>query len=261
LQFISQREDYRHYNILKNYLTYLEEDVKKSLSNVPELTVKNGLKLHSLLKNEYAKILNNKVWAYTLNLGKEDKIPQIGTKTAGVGAVIFNKDGKKMLIVQEKANHLGGSRKYPTGSVKKNESLMAGLFREIQEEVSLAKKDLDVIGEAGYWETPGSGIYKDGCDIFHLYALKYKGEEKTIIYQKSELQDALWIDVDEFIKEKEKTYKPSAELIKVAKALNEGRLLKTSAKPVIIKGFEYMDLYIPEINNPDELFFEFGKYE
>jgi hypothetical protein len=33
LQFISQREDYRHYNILKNYLTYLEEkeDVEKKI--------------------------------------------------------------------------------------------------------------------------------------------------------------------------------------------------------------------------------------
>ena len=56
-----------------------------------------------------------------------------------------------------------------------------------------------------------------------------------------------------------KSITSSAEFIKVSRALNEGCLLKTSAKPVIIKGFEYMDLYLPEINNPGELIFEFGK--
>ncbi len=68
---------------------------------------------------------------------------------ASCGAFIVNKNRQAVLSFERKG--LPGSRQLPQGGVKVYETPLDGIYRELEEETGIKRKDLKLIGEYPEW--------------------------------------------------------------------------------------------------------------
>ncbi len=115
-------------------------------------------------------------------------VPTAKNYTVGVGAVI--RDENKILVVKDKFNT---GYKLPGGHVDNNEPLKEALKREVFEETGI-HAELESIVNLGHF-TKG----QFGESIIYIVCTAKALTKEISIYDDSEIIEAKWIDVDEFL--------------------------------------------------------------
>ncbi len=128
----------------------------------------------------------------------------------GVGIVIFNKDGR-ILLIQRNKPPLKGSMSIPGGKVELGEKLEDAIKREVKEECGIDVKVKDLIFVAENIQRDDNGRVK-----YHYVLLDFWGitEEKGIFPQKEEIGDWAWVKKEEI--EKYNLWEKTKELIEKA---------------------------------------------
>ena len=106
-----------------------------------------------------------------------------------VGAVIFNTDGKFLLLKSHKFN---GQFVVPGGHIELGESMEQALRREIMEETGLTVRDIELVDlqEFIYDEI----FWKKRHFIFHDYRCRTDDSKVTL---NEEAQEYLWVTLEE----------------------------------------------------------------
>ncbi len=117
-----------------------------------------------------------------------------------VGALIFNPDGKMLLV---KSYKWGGRYVMPGGHVELGEAIEAALKREITEETGLKIRDLRYIGIQEF--IYGEAFWKKKHFLFIDYACKADSSEVTLNGEGQEfawatVAEALEMDVEPYTK-------------------------------------------------------------
>ena len=117
-----------------------------------------------------------------------------------VGAIIKSRDGR--ILVGERAD-VAGAWQFPQGGVKKSESALEALSRELREEVSLDPKHFRVIESRGpyrYLFQPGRN--KEGFDgqeqTYFLVELTASDSNVEAATEEPEFSQLRWIEPGEF---------------------------------------------------------------
>ena len=110
--------------------------------------------------------------------------------TIVVGGII-EKDGK-ILLVQEAKEKAYGKWNLPSGRLKDNESLIQGAIREVKEETGC---DVELTGIANI----DYGIVKEKRFMAIIFSTKLLKED--IKFNKEEIMDVRWYDIDKIINE------------------------------------------------------------
>ena len=100
----------------------------------------------------------------------------------------------------------------PKGIIDKDEKPEQTAVREIEEETGLTGEILEKLGEKSYWFTLKDENVKCRKTVTY-FLLKYS--EGTITKQCTEVDDAVWIDLEEAIKQL--SYKSDREIVEKAK--------------------------------------------
>lgn len=116
----------------------------------------------------------------------------------GVSALIVNKSNEFLLVNLESFED-----KYfavPGGGVEGNETLEAAVYREIQEELGIEKKSLELVGQG---DTPLCFAFKvikvarDGKEYEgserHFFGFRFIGNDDEIKLQKGEVRSYKWV--------------------------------------------------------------------
>lgn len=146
--------------------------------------MKLGFKFHHAKDN--IAVINN--W---LPVSDPNKLPLYPFTTLGVGGMVFN-DKQHILVVREKYGGPKAPWKLPGGAVDPKEELSAAAMREVLEETNIQTEFVSIIGFRHF-----HGTLFDTSDVYFIVRLKPLTEEIT--FDKSELVDARWMDIDEYI--------------------------------------------------------------
>ncbi len=122
------------------------------------------------------------------------------TYRKGVGACIFNKEGK--VLVAERLD-LPGAWQLMQGGIDEGEQPEQTLFREILEELGIAEEYLQIIAQSQNWlsydfpheKFAFGGKYKGQSQLW--FALRFLGEDKDINLNYSdhpEFSQTRWVD-------------------------------------------------------------------
>lgn len=110
-----------------------------------------------------------------------------------VGALIFNKDGKLLLV---KSHKWLDKYTMPGGHVELGETIKDALKREVKEEVGL---DIEIVDMLGFQEAIFPAEFaKRKHFIFFDFIAKCKNDEVTL--DKDEIQEYFWIEPKEALK-------------------------------------------------------------
>lgn len=137
-------------------------------------------------------------------------IPTTKNYIAGVGAVVLKNN--KVLVIKDK---FVLDYKLPGGHVDKNETVKNAVIREVYEETGIKVKFESIISIAHFM----SGQF--GESNIHIICLAKALTSKIKINDTSEITEAKWIDVDEFLNAKY-IYNYNQNIVK--KAINNAHL-------------------------------------
>lgn len=124
-------------------------------------------------------------------------IPANASHQVGVGAFVYDEEGGKVLLVQEKRGPASGRDlwKMPTGLLEAGEDIPEAAMREVSEETGIETEFGAVIGlRHGHFGAFGKS------DMFAVVGLRVKnGASREIIIQEQEIEAAKWATVEEFL--------------------------------------------------------------
>lgn len=81
--------------------------------------------------------LRQKVIIHVMNDYNPNYIPQKAYALVGQKAVLFNAEGKILVLLRSQKGGAGGKWSLPGGGIDKNEDPMASIYREVNEETNL----------------------------------------------------------------------------------------------------------------------------
>lgn len=143
-----------------------------------------GFTFHHAL--ERSAVLN--LWLPT---DEPNKLPRYPFHTVGVGGMVIN-DKKQILAVREKYSGPNAMWKLPGGMADPKEELGDVAVREVFEECGIKTEFVSMIGFRHFH----AGLYNTS-DLYFIARLKPLTEE--INFDTSELSDARWMDLEEYI--------------------------------------------------------------
>ena len=124
-------------------------------------------------------------------------IPANASHQVGVGAFVYDEEGGKVLLVQEKRGPASGRDlwKMPTGLLEAGEDIPEAAMREVSEETGIETEFGAVIGlRHGHFGAFGKS------DMFAVVGLRVKnGASREIKIQEQEIEAAKWATVEEFL--------------------------------------------------------------
>jgi len=127
----------------------------------------------------------------------ENKLPPNASHQVGVGAFVFDKETRRVLVVQEKNGPLKGKKvwKMPTGLVQAGEDITEAAQREVQEETGIKTKFHSVLAMR-----QAHGLAFGKSDMFFVVALDpvQPASAQTIVPQEDEVDAAAWISLEEY---------------------------------------------------------------
>ncbi|XP_078177390.1 nudix hydrolase 8-like isoform X2 [Carex rostrata] len=123
-------------------------------------------------------------------------LPSTGTHQIGVGAFVINQE-EEVLVVKEKKGPSWCSViwKIPTGFINKSEDIFSGAIREIKEETGIETSFLEVVAFRHAHQ-----VIFDKSDILFICLLKPLTFDISI--DTTEIDDAMWMPLDEFLNQK-----------------------------------------------------------
>jgi len=126
---------------------------------------------------------------------EENRLPASATHQVGVGVICVKPDGK-LLVVRERNGPLKGTGFYkiPTGLADLGEELGEAAVREVKEETGI---DCEFVGVAAFRHA--HKILFGKSDLFFMVVCKPSSYEITI--QEAEIEDAKWIDLNDYLKQ------------------------------------------------------------
>ncbi|MCP4704738.1 MAG: NUDIX domain-containing protein, partial [candidate division Zixibacteria bacterium] len=119
---------------------------------------------------------------------QESTIPSAKTHAVGVGAIVWN--GNQLLVVKDR---ISSGYKLPGGYIDANETIKDALKREVIEETGI-KVEFESIANIGHFM---NGQF--GEPNLYLVCTAKATTVKITIYDSSEIIEARWIDIDEFL--------------------------------------------------------------
>lgn len=125
----------------------------------------------------------------------ECSFPAYKTVSAGVTAVVFDEELKKVLIVTEKTGIT--KSKPPTGGIDygvNQDTPLNAVIRELKEEVNIHLNPNDAVLVGTGWS---NNYRQNNPDISYIFAFRLKEMQETII-QQSEIKKAEWVLVEDF---------------------------------------------------------------
>ncbi|MCW3785853.1 NUDIX hydrolase [Plebeiibacterium sediminum] len=144
-------------------------------------------------------------------------VPTAKNYTVGVGAII--RDGNNLLVVKDKFNT---GYKLPGGHVDNNEALKEALKREVFEETGI-HAEFESILNLGHFT---KGQFEES--IIYIVCTAKALTKEISIYDDSEIIEARWIDVEEFLRlEDTNTYNKNVVLASV-----NNKDLKLTEQPI-----------------------------
>ncbi|KAL4527793.1 hypothetical protein Ndes2526B_g08539 [Nannochloris sp. 'desiccata'] len=127
----------------------------------------------------------------------ENKLPPNASHQVGVGAFVFDKETRRVLVVQEKNGPLKGKGvwKMPTGLVQAGEDITEAAQREVEEETGIKTKFHSVLAMR-----QAHGLAFGKSDMFFVVALDpvHPASAQTIVPQEDEVEAAAWISLEEY---------------------------------------------------------------
>ena len=127
----------------------------------------------------------------------QNKLPPNASHQVGVGAFIFDKLTRRVLVVQEKNGPLKGKGvwKMPTGLVQAGEDITEAAQREVEEETGIKTKFHSVLAMR-----QAHGLAFGKSDMFFVVALDpvQPASEQKIVPQDDEVEAAEWISLKEY---------------------------------------------------------------
>jgi len=121
-------------------------------------------------------------------LVQESKIPTAKTHTVGVGAIVLNRD--KILVVKD---NFSSGYKLPGGYINVNETIKDAIKREVFEETGVTI-EFESIANIGHFM---NGQFQEPS--LYLVCTAIATSTKITIYDASEITEAKWIDIDQFL--------------------------------------------------------------
>ncbi|CAM9279710.1 unnamed protein product, partial [Chrysoparadoxa australica] len=125
-----------------------------------------------------------------------DTLPANASHQVGVGAFVLDSQ-RRVLAVRERHGPLGGTGiwKLPTGLVNAGEHLNDAVEREVLEETGVDTRFLSVLAVRH-----GHGFLHQKSDLFFVMAMRLNSPEGIeLTPQASEIAEAAFIDLDEFL--------------------------------------------------------------
>lgn len=143
--------------------------------------------------------------------GEPSTLPPNASHQVGVGAFVVNAKGE-VLLVQERRGPAARPDfwKVPTGLVEQGEDIADAAMREVREETGV---EVEFHSLVALRQAHGAAFGKS--DLFFMCACSPVGSE-AITIQQSEIKDARWMDVDEWLNT---TQYPKASLWAVVNSL------------------------------------------
>lgn len=181
---------------------------KECSMHIPHL-IQKSFEFHSVDVDQ------NLVLNCWLDKTKVNSLPKGPSHYVGVGGVVIHDN--KILTVQEANGPLRGTKfnKIPTGTLNENESVKAGIERELLEETAIKCEFLGVIG---FRHAVNCSWTFGKSDLFFICLLKPLSTD--IVKQDSEISHAGWLDLDEYYSQKfpraSQSYDKMQEIIKEA---------------------------------------------
>lgn len=137
----------------------------------------------------------------------ECSFPAYKTVSAGVTAVVFDAELKKVLVVTEKTGIT--KSKPPTGGIDygvNQDTPLKAVIRELKEEVNIEVNASDAVLVGTGWS---NNYRQNNPDISYIFAFRLKEMQETVI-QQSEIKKAEWVSIQDFAllpeEEKEKPW-------------------------------------------------------
>lgn len=159
-------------------------------------------------------------------------IPTAANYTLGVGAVVIN-DKNELLVVREKVFDLGF--KLPGGHIDDGELISKALVREVFEETGIKVEFKEIISLGNFYphQFNKSSLYV----VCTAKPLNYKINIKDT----NEIQEAKWVNIDEYLNDKE-VFEYSKTLLKTS--LNFSGLTKDN-KDILKNINKNFELFFP----------------
>lgn len=125
----------------------------------------------------------------------ENKLPPNASHQVGVGAFVFDRRQRKMLVVQELSGPLKGSGvwKLPTGLVLAGEDVTEAAEREVLEETGARARFRAVLAMR-----QAHGFAFGKSDMFFVLALELEEGVQELVPQADEVSAVGWISVEEY---------------------------------------------------------------
>jgi ADP-ribose pyrophosphatase YjhB (NUDIX family) len=127
----------------------------------------------------------------------ENKLPPNASHQVGVGAFVFDKLTRRVLVVQERNGPLKGKGvwKMPTGLVQAGEDITEAAKREVEEETGIKTRFHSVLAMR-----QAHGLAFGKSDMFFVVALDpvQPASEQKIVPQEDEVEAAAWISLNEY---------------------------------------------------------------
>jgi ADP-ribose pyrophosphatase YjhB (NUDIX family) len=135
------------------------------------------------------------VLVHWLPANEPNKLPQYPFHTVGVGGLVIN-DKSQLLVVRERYAGPEAPWKLPGGMADPKEELGDVAIREVFEECGIKTEFVSLLGFRHYH----AGLFGTS-DLYFIARLKPLTEE--INFDKGELSDARWMDIDEYLDDKQ----------------------------------------------------------
>ena len=120
---------------------------------------------------------------------EDSKLPGFSTHYVGVGGLVFSKDRKKILAIQEQKPIIEGLWKLPGGLVELNETLQDACVREVWEETGIKSKFVSIMG---FREVQN---FKFGQSDLYFVCMLEALSENIEIQMPNEIAKAEWKDL------------------------------------------------------------------
>ena len=158
----------------------------------------------------------------------------------GVGGIVLNDAGQILVVVDK---YYSNKYKFPGGFVDSKENLAAAAVREIYEETGIRAE----VQTLAFFRQVHDNIFRKAefSDIYFVFKMKAKSSK--IRTQESEIEEARWMDIDEFL-ESENVSRMSKQTVQRA-LKTEGISIKTCEEFGICSdrvNYDGLELFLPK---------------